>query len=125
MFVTVTLTAPPVCAGVNAVIFVELTTTTLVAAEPPKVSVAPLRKPVPLTVTALPPVVLPADGTTEVMVTGIGAAVTFTFADFASEQLVDVVTVTLSVSVPTAPAVKVMLAVPLPAVMVPPLIDQL
>src|SRR5438067_2073572 len=79
----------------------------------------------PLTVTALPPVVLPADGTTEVMVTGIGAAVTFTFADFASEQLVDVVTVTLSVSVPTAPAVKVMLAVPLPAVMVPPLIDQL
>src|SRR5437762_12242992 len=50
-----TLTVPGVWAGVFAVIFVELTTTTLVAAEPPNVTVAPLWKPVPLIVTFLPP----------------------------------------------------------------------
>jgi hypothetical protein len=104
---------------------VELTTTTLVAAMPPKVTVAPFWKPVPLMVTGLPPVVLPAEGTTEVMVTLGGTAVTLTLADLVSEQPADVVTVTCNVSVPAAPAVKVMLLVPVPAVMVPLVIDQL
>src|ERR1043165_4479986 len=124
-FVTVTLTAPPACAGVVAVIFVELTTTTLVAAAPPKVTVAPLTKPVPLIVTDLPPVVRPAGGTTEVMLRPGDVAVTLTLADFASVQPLASVTVTLSVSVPTAPAVKVMLFVPVPPVIVPLVIDQL
>ena len=50
---------------------------------------------------------------------------TFTFADFVSAQPAEVVTMTCRVNVPTGPAVKVMLGVPAPAVMLPPLIDQL
>src|SRR4051812_14117436 len=111
VFVTVTFTAPAACAGVFAVICVALTTTTLVAAEPPKVTVAPLLKPVPAIVTDVPPRVVPLGGVTEVTVTGGGAAVTVTDADFVSEQP-DLVTVALRVRVPAVPAVKVMLAVP-------------
>jgi hypothetical protein len=53
------------------------------------------------------------------------SAVTVTFADFVSEQPDEFVTVTCRVSVPTAPAVKVTLDVPVPPVMVPFVIDQL
>jgi hypothetical protein len=56
--VTVTVTAPTACVGVVAVIDVLLTTTTLVAAVVPNVTVAPAAKLVPVIVTAVPP----ADG---------------------------------------------------------------
>ena len=49
---------------------VELTTLTLVAAVPPKVTVAPDWKLVPVMVTAVPPAVDPADGATPVTVGG-------------------------------------------------------
>src|SRR4051794_26300392 len=118
-FVTVTLTLPEACAGVFAVMLVALTTTTFVAALPPIVTEAPFWKPVPAMVTGVPPFGVPCDGVTEVTVTDGATAVTVTFADFVSEQPALVVTVTLSVSVPAAPAVKVMLLVPLPPVIVP------
>jgi hypothetical protein len=62
--VTVTVTAPAACAGVVAVIEVLLTTTTLVAAVPPNVTVAPAAKFVPAMVTAVPPPVGPLFGVT-------------------------------------------------------------
>ena len=62
--VTVTVTAPAVPAGVVAVIRVALATTTLVAAAVPKVTVAPVAKFVPVTVTAVPPAVDPVFGAT-------------------------------------------------------------
>ena len=55
--VTTTLTAPAACAAVVAVIEVALATVTFVAAVPPKLTVAPARKPVPVMVTAVPPAV--------------------------------------------------------------------
>jgi hypothetical protein len=67
-FVTVTVTAPALPAGVVAVIDVLLTTTTLVAAVLPKVTVAPAAKLVPVMVTAVPPVVDPLFGLTLVTV---------------------------------------------------------
>ena len=67
-FVTVTVTAPPLPAGVVAVMDVLLTTTTLVAAVPPKVTVAPLAKFMPVIVTAIPPAVDPLFGATLVTV---------------------------------------------------------
>ena len=72
VLVTTTLTAPAVCAGVVAVMEVELTTVTLVAAVPPNVTVAPLKNPVPVIVTDVPPLVLPEVG--EIAVT-VGAGV--------------------------------------------------
>jgi hypothetical protein len=66
--VTVTVTAPAACAGVVAVIEVLLTTTTLVAAVPPNVTVAPEAKFVPVIVTAVPPAVDPVFGLTLVTV---------------------------------------------------------
>ena len=60
--VTTTLTKPLVCAGVSAVIVVLPTTFTLVAAVPPKATVAPAAKPVPEIVTAVPPAVEPDVG---------------------------------------------------------------
>jgi len=60
--VTTTITAPAVCAGVVAVIDVPLATFTFVAAVPPKVTVAPVRKPVPVMVTEVPPAALPVFG---------------------------------------------------------------
>ena len=67
-FVTVTVTAPAVPAGVVAVMDVLLTTTTLVAAVPPKVTVAPAAKFVPVIVTDVPPTVDPLLGDTLVTV---------------------------------------------------------
>jgi hypothetical protein len=63
VLVTTTLTAPDACAGVVAVIDVLLTTFTFVADAPPRLTVAPVRKPVPVIVTAVPPDVLPVFGT--------------------------------------------------------------
>jgi hypothetical protein len=66
--VTVTVTAPAVPAGAVAVIDVLLTTTTLVAAVLPNVTVAPDAKLVPVIVTAVPPAVGPVFGLTLVTV---------------------------------------------------------
>jgi hypothetical protein len=62
--VTVTVTAPALPAGVVAVIDMLLTTTTLVAAVLPNVTVAPDAKLVPVIVTAVPPDVVPPLGLT-------------------------------------------------------------
>jgi hypothetical protein len=62
--VTVTVTAPAAFAGVVAVIVVLLTTVTFVAAVPPKVTIAPKAKFVPVIVTAVPPAVDPLFGLT-------------------------------------------------------------
>jgi len=61
--VTTTSFAPAVPEGVTAVIEVALTTTTLVAAAPPTVTVAPLKF-VPVMVIAVPAVNGPEDGLT-------------------------------------------------------------
>jgi hypothetical protein len=66
--VTTTSTAPAAWAGVVAVIEVEFTKVTPVAAVPPKVTVAPLTKFVPVMVTAVPPMSGPLVGATEVTV---------------------------------------------------------
>jgi hypothetical protein len=66
--VTVTVTAPALPAGVVAVIVVLFTTTTLVAAVLPNVTVAPVTKFVPVIVTAVPPAVDPLFGLTLVTV---------------------------------------------------------
>ena len=66
--VTVTVAVPAVPAGVVAVIEVLLTTTTLVAAVLPNVTVAPEEKFVPVMVTAVPPAVGPLFGDTDVTV---------------------------------------------------------
>jgi hypothetical protein len=66
--VTATVTAPAACAGVVAVIVVPLTTTTLVAAVPPKVTPAPAAKFVPVIVTAVAPAAGPLFGLTLVTV---------------------------------------------------------
>ena len=62
--VTVTVTAPALPAGVVAVICVPLTTTTLVAAAVPNVTVAPEAKLVPVIVTVVPPAAGPLLGLT-------------------------------------------------------------
>ena len=66
--VTTTLALPDVCAGVVAVIFVLLTTETLVATVESKVTVAPERKLVPVRVTGVPPAVGPVAGAMELSV---------------------------------------------------------
>ena len=60
--------AEDVWAAVVAVMVVSLTTVTPVAADPPKVTVAPLAKSVPVMVTTVPPAVGPLVGSTEVTV---------------------------------------------------------
>jgi hypothetical protein len=65
---TTTFTAPAAWAGVVAVIDVLLTTFTLVAADPPNVTVAPETKFVPVMVTAVPPLVEPELGEIAVIV---------------------------------------------------------
>ena len=62
VLVTTTLTAPAAWAGVVAVIVVLLTNVTPVAAAPPTLAVAPDRNPVPVIVTAVPPLVVPVLG---------------------------------------------------------------
>jgi hypothetical protein len=71
--VTVTSTTPAACAGVTAVIVVLLVTFTFVAATPPNLTVAPGKKFVPVIVTAVPPVVCPLFGETELATGGGGA----------------------------------------------------
>jgi hypothetical protein len=70
LFVTVTVTAPAVPAGVVAVMVVAFTTTTFVAAAPPNVTPAPAAKFVPVIVTAVPPAVDPLLGATPLTVGG-------------------------------------------------------
>jgi hypothetical protein len=65
VLVTTTLTAPAPWAGVVAVIEVLLTTVTPVAAVPPRLTVAPARKFVPVIVTAVPPLTDPEFGDRE------------------------------------------------------------
>src|SRR6516165_2507559 len=62
------LTPPGLCGGVLAWICVALTTTTEVAAAPPKATVAPDTKLLPFSVTDVPPVVSPVVGETLVTV---------------------------------------------------------
>ena len=66
--VTATLLAPAVPTGVFAVIEVALTTTTLVAATPPTVTLVAPVKLVPIIVNAVPAVSGPEVGLTVVMV---------------------------------------------------------
>jgi hypothetical protein len=68
VFVTVTVAAPALPAGVVAVMDVLLTTTTLVAAVPPNVTATPVAKFVPVIVTAVPPALGPLFGDTPVTV---------------------------------------------------------
>jgi hypothetical protein len=68
--VTVTETAPALPAGVVAVMVVLFTTTMLVAAVAPNVTVAPAAKLVPVIVTAVPPAVEPLFGDMLVTVGG-------------------------------------------------------
>jgi hypothetical protein len=51
---------------------VLLATFTLVAGVPPKLTAAPAAKPVPVMVTAVPPLVVPAFGETELIVSAGG-----------------------------------------------------
>ena len=67
-FVTTTSLAPADPAGVVQVIDVAETTTTLVQALPPTLTVAPAAKFVPVIVIDVPPAVLPDDGEIEVIV---------------------------------------------------------
>ena len=66
-FVTVTFTAPAACDVVVPVIALALMVET-VSADPPKETVAPLWKPLPFTVTEVPPAVGPLFGVTDVTV---------------------------------------------------------
>ena len=68
VFVTTTFTVPATCAAVVAVIVVVFTTLTPLAAVPPRLTVAPARKPVPVIVTAVPPAVVPDVGEIDVTV---------------------------------------------------------
>ena len=68
--VTATLTAPRVPAGVTAVTLVDETTTTLVAATPPTVTLVAPVKLVPVIVIAVPPKVEPVAGETDEIVGG-------------------------------------------------------
>src|SRR5436190_1641213 len=83
--VTVTLTAPAAWAGVVAVIEVALVITTLVAAAPPIVTVAPATKLVPVIVRTVPPSVDPTAGLTAMtvgagLVTGLKITICMTHA---------------------------------------------
>ena len=60
---------PGACAGVVAIMVVLVTAVT-VAAVPPNVTVAPVRKPVPAIVTGVPPACVPLFGVTEVIAGG-------------------------------------------------------
>ena len=68
LLVTTTFTAPAAWAAVVAAIDVLLTTVTPVAAVPPRLTVAPVRKPVPVIVTPVPPPAGPVLGVIDVTV---------------------------------------------------------
>jgi len=57
-----------VCTGITTLRVVSLTTVTLLDAIPPKLTIAPDRKPVPVIVIASPPVLYPDAGSAEVAV---------------------------------------------------------
>jgi hypothetical protein len=97
--VTVTVTAPALPAGVVAVIVVLFTTTTLVAAVLPNVTVAPDTKFVPVMVTAVPPDVDPLFGLTLLTVGGT----TYVNA-LAKLPLNPLLLVTVTVTAPALPA---------------------
>ena len=65
--VTATLAAPTVPAGVTAVMLVDESTTTLVAATPPIVTLVAPVKLAPVIVIAVPPAVAPEFGVTDEM----------------------------------------------------------
>jgi len=65
LFAAASLGPSDVAGRVVAVIDVLPTTFTLVAAVPPKVTVAPARKPLPVMVTEVPPTIGPAFGVIE------------------------------------------------------------
>src|SRR4029079_14519462 len=139
------LTAPAACAGVTAVIDVELATVTLVAAVPPIVTVAPVAKFVPVIVTFVPPAVVPAVGEIAVTVGGARyvnpdarvalnplALVTTTLTAPAAwagvVPVIDVAlaTVTLVAAVPpTVTVAPVAKFVPVIVTLVPPAVDPL
>jgi hypothetical protein len=75
-FVTITFFAPVVPAGAVAVMVVELTQVTPVAATPPMVTArpAPATNPVPVIVTIMPPAVLPTLGAVKLTVGATGTA---------------------------------------------------
>ena len=68
LLVTTTFTAPAACAPVVAMIDVLPATFTPVAAVPPRLTVAPARKPVPVMVTPVPPTPDPVFGVIELTV---------------------------------------------------------
>src|SRR5215472_7619974 len=70
--VTTTSAAPAIPGGVVAVIVLSLTTNTFVAACPPKLTVAPVEKFEPDSVTSVPPTAGPLWGATQVTVSGGG-----------------------------------------------------
>src|SRR5262249_44252841 len=72
MSVTMTFTGPAACAGVVAVIAVDVRTVTFVAATPPIDTVDPTVNPVPAIVTAVPPVVGPDAAAIDRTVGGAG-----------------------------------------------------
>ena len=98
--VTITSTVPAARAEVVAVIEVGLTTVTLVAAAPPKLTVAPDEKPVPVIVTDVPPLVLPEVG--EIAVT-VGADALYVYP-LPRVPLSESVLVTTTSTVPAARA---------------------
>ena len=69
---TVTLTVPATPGGVVALIWLALTYCTFVASADPKRTVAALVNDVPVTVTTVPPAVLPDVGVTPVTENGAG-----------------------------------------------------
>ena len=83
--VTTTLAVPAEWGAAVAVIDVLLTTTTLVAAVPPIVTVAPARNPVPAMVRLPPPLMGPVLGVIEVTVGAGTGAVALSFVNFATE----------------------------------------
>ena len=97
--VTATLLAPAVPAGVLAVIEVPLTTTKLVAATPPKVTLLAPVKFAPLMVTVVPPNVVPEFGDRLAMV---GAGVTYVNA--LGKVAAPPTVVTTTFCAPTVPA---------------------
>ena len=76
--VTATLVAPTVPAGVTAVMLVEETTTTLVAATPPTVTLVAPVKSQPVIVIGVPPAVEPDIGVIDVIVGCDSGAAVFT-----------------------------------------------
>ena len=140
--VTATLFAPRVPAGVTAVTLVDETTTTLVAATPPTVTLVAPVKLVPLIVIAVPPAVEPEVGETEEIVGGakyvnafVTVAVPFgvvtatlfapTFpAGVTAVTLVDETTTTLvAASPPTVTLVAPVKFAPVIVIAVPPAVE--